>query len=82
MWNSVVLSTPATLQACADEALADIKQLEERMRATLEWSDVGILKAIIVFLDTQSWLTLCSRSNDSDTEEEEDDLRGSGQKQH
>lgn len=63
--------SPATLQACADEALADIKRLEERMRARLEWSDVGMLRAIIVFLDTQSWLPLHSRSNDSNTEDDD-----------
>ena len=65
--------TPATLQTCATQALADINRLDEKMRARLEWSDVTMLRAIIVFLDTQSWRPR-SRSEDSDSDDEEDDL--------
>ena len=46
--------TPETLKTCAAHALADIKQLEEKMRARLEWSDVKMLRAILVLIDTHS----------------------------
>ena len=41
----------------ADSALADVKQLEVRMKTRLEWSDLEMLRAILVFLDTKSWST-------------------------
>ena len=47
--------SPATLKACAAQALADINRLEKKLRARLEWSDMKMLRAILVFLDTQSW---------------------------
>ena len=46
---------PTTLKACANSALADVERLEERMKSRLEWSDLELLRAILVFLDTKSW---------------------------
>ena len=66
--------TPTTLQTCAAEALADINRLDEKMRARLEWSDVKMLRAILVFLDTHIWPPPPARGKHSDTDEEEDDL--------
>ena len=43
------------LKACADSALADVKRLEMEMKARLEWSNLELLRATIVFLDTKSW---------------------------
>jgi len=43
------------------------------MRGRLEWSDVKMLRAILVFLDAQSWCP-SPRSEQSDTDEEESDL--------
>ena len=34
---------PTTLMACADSALADINQLDNEIRARLQWSDVQML---------------------------------------
>ena len=65
--------SPATLKTCATQALADINRLEEKMRARLEWSDVKMLRSVLVLLDTQSWRPT-PRSEHSDTDEEEDDL--------
>lgn len=61
---------PSALRTCATQALADVNQLEKKMRAQLEWSDVKMLTAILVLLDTQSWShsPSQSRSNHSDTE--------------
>ena len=36
-------------------APADVEKLENKMRARLEWSDVTMLRAILVFLGTQGW---------------------------
>ena len=47
--------TPTTLKMCADSAIADAKQLEVKMKTRLEWSDLEMLRAILVFLDTSSW---------------------------
>ena len=44
-----------TLKACANSALADLERLEERMKSRLEWSDLELLRVILVFLDTKSW---------------------------
>ena len=44
-----------TTNSCADQALADLKSLDDRMRARLEWSDVDLMRSILLFLDTQSW---------------------------
>ena len=47
--------SPAVLKQCADEALSDIKRLEEKLRGRLEWSDTEMLRVILSFLDTQNW---------------------------
>ena len=62
-----------THKMCADSALADVKQLEVRMKTRLEWSDLEMLRAFLVFLDTKSWST--SPSVDTmETSENTDDL--------
>lgn len=48
--------TPTTLKTCAPHALVDIKRQKEKMQVRLEWSDVKMLRAILV-LDTKSWQT-------------------------
>ena len=65
--------TPETLKTCAAHAPADIKRLEEKMQVRLEWSDVKMLRAILVLLDMQSWQSSPAGEH-SDTDEEEDDL--------
>ena len=42
------------IKSCANQALSDLKSLDDRMRAHLEWSDVDLMKSILFFLDTQS----------------------------
>ena len=44
------------IEFCKKEALADMKQLEENIRQRLEWSDVKLLRAVLVFIETQSWI--------------------------
>lgn len=56
------------LQECAKHALADLRRLDEEMRSRLEWSDVQMLRSILVFLDTQSW---CKRADSEDDDLDE-----------
>ena len=39
----------------AGQALGNLKSLYDHMTANLEWSDVSLMRSILVFLDTQSW---------------------------
>ena len=57
----------ATLNECKQQALSDLKILSENMLKRLEWSDMKLLRALLVFVDTQSWMKKQSE------EEEEDD---------
>ena len=56
----------ATLSYCSREALADLERLTEKMREQLEWSDTNLLRALLVFLETQSWMKKNVRDDDSD----------------
>ena len=55
-----------TTKHCADQALADLKSLDDQMRARLEWSDVDLMRSILLFLDTQSWQDSEGSSTDDD----------------
>lgn len=43
------------------QAIADVRQLESKMRERLEWSDISLLRAIFLFLDTQTWHYVASK---------------------
>ena len=57
-------------KSCNDQALADVHRLEDNMRERLAWSNVKLLRAILVFLDTQTWRPLSAVSGESDSESE------------
>ena len=42
--------------------------LDDHMKSWLEWSDLDLLRSIIVFLDTQSWQGSEDSSDDGMTE--------------
>ncbi len=63
-------SSQSVLQHCAKEALEDLRRLDAQMRARLQWSDVTLLRSILVFLDTPGW---CQHSSASDNDKEADD---------
>ena len=58
----------AMLESCKDQALADTKILEIKMRERLEWSNVQLLRAILVFLDTQTWRPVRTVGGDATSE--------------
>ena len=62
--------TATTAKACANQALTDLKSLDDHMRARLEWSDVNVMRSILLVLDTQSW----QLSNESEDISDDDRL--------
>ena len=53
------------LHTCKTEALADLTRLEENLRSRLEWSDLSLLRSLLVFVETQSWMKRSSREQDN-----------------
>ena len=45
----------STIKTCQDQALVDLKSLDDGMHSCLEWSNVDLMRSILLFLDTQSW---------------------------
>ena len=45
------------LSLCNNQALADHQKLNDKIKERLAWSDVDLLRSILVFLDTCSWAT-------------------------
>ena len=39
----------STIKTCQDQALADLKSLDEWMRTRLEWSGVDFLRSVLLF---------------------------------
>ena len=37
----------STIKTCQDQALADLKFLDEQMRCRLEWSDIDFLRSVL-----------------------------------
>ena len=54
----------ATTEYCKEQAMADLNHLDLRMRDRHEWSDVKLLRSILIFVDTQGWQ---AKSNSTDT---------------
>lgn len=45
--------TVTTAKSCADQALSDLISLDSKMRARLEWSDISLMRSILLFLSWQ-----------------------------
>ena len=60
----------SSIKVCADQVHEDSRKLESKMKERLEWSDSTMLRAILVFLDTQSWACAAGSSEDDLTEME------------
>ena len=46
-----------SLDQCSAHAKADLARLDTKMRERLQWSDMKLLRSILVFLDTRSWVS-------------------------
>ena len=63
------------LSQCSKQALADLQKLDDRIKERMAWSDVDLLRSILVFLDTRSWSTRrqIARTPSSEEEQEEEE---------
>ena len=43
------------LARCSSQAISDLTQLDGKIRERLQWSDMRLLRSILVFLDTRTW---------------------------
>ena len=57
------------LQSCKDQALADVSRLEDRLRQRLEWSDIKLLRALLILIGTQTWRPVATDENESESAE-------------
>ena len=48
-FNDVVVNS------CRQQALSDLRKLDDELKERLSWSDTKLMRAIMVFLDTQAW---------------------------
>lgn len=64
--------TNDTIEWCKRQALSDLQRLTDNMLKRLEWSDMKLLRGLLVFLDTQSWMKRLSLATESDCEGEDD----------
>ena len=48
--------TDTMLESCKRQALGDLERLNRTIQQRLEWSDLHLLRALIVFLESQSWV--------------------------
>ena len=51
-------------QQYSNEAIKDLKHLDDKLKERLEWCDVTMLRSILVFLDTQSWFGSLDKEKD------------------
>lgn len=57
---------------CQVQVLTDLKRLEQKLKECLEWSDMKLLRAIHVFVETWIWLQKggsCSDDSEEDLAE-------------
>ena len=56
-YQGIVLQNyDATFEQCKGQLLADVERLQSKVKERLEWSDTDLLRALLVFLETQNWL--------------------------
>ena len=53
-----------TFEQCKGQVLADVERLQNKVKERLAWSDTDLLRAILVFLETQNWLCKCDNIDD------------------
>ena len=64
----------AAIDRCKQEAVSDLKRLTANILSRLQWSDMKLLRALLVFIETQSWMKKAStESCDLEVESEFDD---------
>ena len=52
----------ATVATCKHQVLSDLTNLDDKMRSRLEWSDLKVLRLILLIIDTQNWQMLQAKN--------------------
>ncbi len=55
------------VEQCKKDALSDLKCLAANIVSRLEWSNLELLRAFLVFLDTQSWIKRSNEAGSNDS---------------
>ena len=56
LYQGVFLQTfDLILEYCKVHVMDDISRLKQKIQECLEWSDIQLMRSILVFLETQSW---------------------------
>ena len=58
--------TDSTVSQCSTSTLCDLSKLDIKIKERLAWSDLKLLRSILVFLDTHSWTIPATATNDRD----------------
>ena len=61
----------ATVATCKHQVLSDLTNLDDKMRSRLEWSDLKVLRSILLIIDTQNWQMLQAKKH-SESEDGDD----------
>ena len=54
------------LDSCKKQALGNLQQLDQKMCDRLEWSDIKMVRSILILIDTQGWQKSESESDGDD----------------
>lgn len=66
-YQGVVLQNfDSTLEQCKKHVMDDICRLEEKIKEQLEWSDIQLMRSVLVFLETRSWQKSFSEDSSGD----------------
>ena len=78
MYQGVCLKSysESVKKACKEQVVADLNRLDEQLRTRLEWSNLTLLRAILILLDTQNWTSRHS-SNSEEDDESLDEIKSS-----
>ena len=55
------------VERCSRDVMADLRRLDGKIKACLEWSDTDLLRVVVAFLSTHNWLM---REDTQDSDEE------------
>ncbi len=66
-------SVKSVEERCTRDALSDLDTLSKKMKERLEWSDVKLLKSLLTFLETQSWIKRSAITPSTESDEDDDD---------
>lgn len=64
---------PEVRDKLKEDAMNDLTRMEQKIKERLEWSNIKILRSLLVFLDTQSWAKQSQPVTDTEDEFDSND---------